>query len=207
MRILGIALILTFIAVPESIAEVPRESLKYKRELIRHSRIIWGLDAPIPLFASQIHQESTWNHLAKSKYAKGLTQFTDSTAEWMIEIFPELKRANVFNPIWSMRAMLLYNSWLNQRIESINECNQWAMILSSYNGGLTWLNRDKALADGEGSNPDIWWDHVEKYSNRAEWAITENRNYSRNIIFKHQPMYSAWGDFSICSDLFSVGKK
>ena len=48
MRILGIALILTFIAVPESIAEVPRESLKYKRELIRHSRIIWGLDAPIP---------------------------------------------------------------------------------------------------------------------------------------------------------------
>ena len=80
-----------FIAVPESIAEVPRESLKYKRELIRHSRIIWGLDAPIPLFASQIHQESTWNHLAKSKYAKGLTQFTDSTAEWMIEIFPELK--------------------------------------------------------------------------------------------------------------------
>ena len=65
MRIFGIALILTFFAVPESIAEVPRESLKYKRELIRHSRIIWGLDAPIPLFASQIHQESTWNHLAK----------------------------------------------------------------------------------------------------------------------------------------------
>ena len=64
----------------------------------------------------------------------------------------------------------------------------------------TWLNRDKALAEGEGSNPDIWWDHVEKYSNRAEWAITENRNYSRNIIFKHQPMYSAWGDFSICTD-------
>ena len=92
MRTLGIVLILAFSAVPESIAEVPRESLKYKRELIRHSRIIWGLDAPIPLFASN-YQESTWNHLAKSKYAKGLTQFTDSTAEWMIEIFPELKKS------------------------------------------------------------------------------------------------------------------
>jgi len=199
MRTLGIALILSFIAATESIAEVPRESLKYKRELIRHSRIIWGLDAPIPLFASQIHQESTWNHLAKSKYAKGLTQFTDSTAEWMIEIFPELKRANVFNPIWSMRAMLLYNSWLNQRIESIDECNQWAMILSSYNGGLTWLNRDKELTQTKGSNQNIWWNNVEKYSNRADWAIKENRNYPKSIIFKHQLIYADWGYYNVCN--------
>ena len=199
MRYAFISLLFIFLSIPESNADVPRESLKYKRELIRQSRIIWGLDAPIPLFASQIHQESTWNHLAKSKYAKGLTQFTDSTAEWMIEIFPELKRANVYNPNWSIRAMLLYDSWLDDRIKSIDDCNQWAMILSSYNGGLTWLNRDKALAEAKGSNPNIWWNHVEKYSNRADWAIRENRNYSKSIIFKHQNLYADWGKSYICN--------
>ena len=199
MRYAFISLLFIFLSIPESNADVPRESLKYKRELIRQSRIIWGLDAPIPLFASQIHQESTWNHLAKSKYAKGLTQFTDSTAEWMIEIFPQLKRANVYNPNWSIRAMLLYDSWLDDRIKSIDECNQWAMILSSYNGGLTWLNRDKALAEAKGSNPNVWWNHVEKYSNRADWAIKENRNYSKSIIFKHQNLYADWGKSYICN--------
>ena len=199
MRYAFISLLFIFLSIPESNADVPRESLKYKRELIRQSRIIWGLDAPIPLFASQIHQESTWNHLAKSKYAKGLTQFTDSTAEWMIEIFPDLKRANVYNPNWSIRAMLLYDSWLDDRIKSIDDCNQWAMILSSYNGGLTWLNRDKALAEAKGSNPNIWWNHVEKYSNRADWAIRENRNYSKSIIFKHQNLYADWGKSYICN--------
>ena len=199
MRYAFISLLFIFLSIPESNADVPRESLKYKRELIRQSRIIWGLDAPIPLFASQIHQESTWNHLAKSKYAKGLTQFTDSTAEWMIEIFPELKRANVYNPNWSIRAMLLYDSWLDDRIKSIDDCNQWAMILSSYNGGLTWLNRDKALAEAKGSHPNIWWNNVEKYSNRADWAIRENRNYSKSIIFKHQNLYADWGKSYICN--------
>ena len=199
MRYAFISLLFIFLSIPESNADVPRESLKYKRELIRQSRIIWGLDAPIPLFASQIHQESTWNHLAKSKYAKGLTQFTDSTAEWMIEIFPQLKRANVYNPNWSIRAMLLYDSWLDDRIKSIDDCNQWAMILSSYNGGLTWLNRDKALAEAKGSNPNIWWNNVEKYSNRADWAIRENRNYSKSIIFKHQNLYADWGKSYICN--------
>ena len=199
MRYVFISVLFIFLSIPESNADVPRESLKYKRELIRQSRIIWGLDAPIPLFASQIHQESTWNHLAKSKYAKGLTQFTDSTAEWMIEIFPELKRANVYNPNWSIRAMLLYDSWLDERIISIDGCNQWAMILSSYNGGLTWLNRDKVLAEANGSNPNIWWNNVEKYSKRADWAIEENRNYSRSIIFNHQAIYAEWGNVNVCN--------
>ncbi|HJM09496.1 MAG TPA: lytic transglycosylase domain-containing protein, partial [Gammaproteobacteria bacterium] len=95
---LFLSLFLFFLVTPESNAEEPRSSLKYKRDLIRHSRIVWGLNAPVPLFASQIHQESSWNHLAKSKYAKGLTQFTGTTADWIAEVYPELKRANVYNP-------------------------------------------------------------------------------------------------------------
>ena len=118
----------------------------------------------------------------------------------MIEIFPELKRANVYNPNWSIRAMLLYDSWLDERIKSIDDCNQWAMILSSYNGGLTWLNRDKELTETRGSNPNIWWNNVEKFSNRADWAIKENRNYSKNIILKHQIIYADWGESYICKN-------
>ena len=197
---LFVTFLLFFLIIPQVNAEAPRSSLKYKRDLIRHSRIVWGLNAPIPLFASQIHQESSWNHLAKSKYAEGLSQFTRSTADWIVDVYPELKRANVYNPKWSMRAMLLYDNWLYERILSENECEQWAMVLSSYNGGLTWLNRDKKLTKSRGGNPQKWWNNVENFSQRADWAIIENRNYARKIIYEHQSIYGDWGRYYICEE-------
>ena len=159
------------------------------------------MNAPVPLYAAQIHQESSWNHLAKSKYAEGLSQFTGSTAEWIIKIFPELEDANVYNPIWSIRAMLLYDTWLNERISSSGECNQWAMILSSYNGGLTWLNMDKEITKNNNKDPETWWNNVENYSSRANWAYQENRDYPKKIIFLHQPKYLNCGGKHICGDL------
>ena len=121
------------ISVNNLSANEPIDSLKYKRDLIRYSRVTWGMDAPISLFASQIQQESSWNRLAKSKYADGLSQFTPTTAKWIKDVYPELAQGNVYNPIWSIRAMLLYDRWLDNRISSEGECDQWAMILSSYN--------------------------------------------------------------------------
>ena len=198
MRSLSIILLLLLI-VPQSLsANEPKESLKYKRDLIRYSRITWGMDAPVPLFASQIHQESSWNRLAKSKYADGLSQFTPATAKWIKDLYPELAKGNVYNPIWSIRAMLLYDKWLDNRISSEEECDQWAMILSSYNGGLTWLNRDKALTESSGANPKAWWNNVELYSSRAKWAKKENRNYPKKIIYDHQIIYEEWGNKYIC---------
>ena len=94
--------------------------------------------------------------------------------------------------------MLLYDQWLDKEISSTGECDQWAMILSSYNGGLTWLNRDKSLAESNGANPKIWWDSVELYSSRDDWAMIENRNYSKKIIFEHQSIYKNWGNKYIC---------
>jgi len=191
---------LAFILLQNTYAEEPQQSLKYKRDLIRYSRVTWGMDAPIALFASQIHQESSWNHLAKSKYAKGLSQFTPRTAKWIRDVFPELKIGNIYNPIWSIRAMLLYDKWLDKEISSIGECNQWAMVLSSYNGGLTWLNRDKSLTESNGADPKIWWNSVELYSSRDDWAMIENRNYSKKIIFEHQAIYKDWGSKYICKN-------
>ena len=179
-------------------ASEPRNSLKYKRDLIRYSRITWGMDAPVALFASQIQQESSWDYLAKSPYAEGLTQFTPSTAKWLKELYPELSNGNVYNPIWSIRAMLLFDQWLDKNIKTKNECNQWAMILSSYNGGLGWLKKDIQLASSKGKNPELWWNNVELYSSRADWAIKENRNYPRKILLNHQSIYSNWGRVVAC---------
>ena len=179
-------------------ASEPRNSLKYKRDLIRYSRITWGMDAPVALFASQIQQESSWDYLAKSPYAEGLTQFTPSTANWMKELYPELSNGNVYNPIWSIRAMLLFDQWLDKNIKTKNECNQWAMILSSYNGGLGWLKKDIQLSSSKGKNPELWWNYVELYSSRADWAMKENRNYPKKILLNHQSNYSNWGRAIIC---------
>ena len=123
MKKLVLLFIFIFTTLPNEASE-PRNSLKYKRDLIRYSRITWGMDAPVALFASQIQQESSWDYLAKSPYADGLTQFTPSTANWIKELYPELTNGNVYNPIWSIRAMLLYDQWLDKNIKTKNECNQ-----------------------------------------------------------------------------------
>lgn len=178
--------------------DAPRESLKYKRDLIRHSQNIVGLNSPIPMFASQIHQESYWNFRAQSKYAHGLTQFTPETAEWIVKVFPDLIKPNVFNPLWAIRAMIKYDMWLYKRIKANTECDKWAMVMSSYNGGLGWLLRDKKLARVKGLDPFLWWDNVEKTSNRAGWAFRENREYPHRILHKHQPRYRMWGTKYVC---------
>ena len=194
-----IIFMIIFILVPITIATPePRKSLKYKRDLIRYSRITWGMNAPVALFASQIQQESSWDYLAKSPYADGLTQFTPSTASWLKEIYPELSNGNVYNPIWAIHAMLLYDQWLDKEIKAKDECNQWAMILSSYNGGLGWLKKDIELSSSKGMNPEIWWNNVELYSLRADWAMKENRNYPKKILLNHQSSYSNWGRAVIC---------
>jgi membrane-bound lytic murein transglycosylase MltF len=74
------------------------------------------------------------------------------------------------------------------------------MVLSSYNGGLTWLNRDKKLTKSRGGNPQKWWNNVENFSQRADWAIIENRNYARKIIYEHQSIYGDWGKYYICEE-------
>lgn len=179
----------------------PRAAQQYKRDLIRYSRVTFGMDAPIPALAAQIHQESGWNALAKSPYAHGLTQFTPDTATWISQLYPELGgKPDVYNPIWSIRAMLLYDKRLINQFEALDYCNKYAFALSGYNGGPGWVNRDKKLAAQRGDNPLIWWGHVEKHSARAAWAIKENRHYPDVILNKHQLIYKDWGTTYVCPE-------
>ncbi len=173
--------------------EIPREAVRYQRQLMREAQAVWGLKAPIALFAAQIHQESGWRADARSKFAGGLAQFTPDTAAWIGSAYKDLAGAEPFNPSWAMRAMVRYDRHLFDRIEAVSPCDQWAMTLSAYNGGLGWLKRDKALTLRAGLDPLRWWENVELHSPRADWAIRENRGYPRRIMLDLQSRYHRWG--------------
>lgn len=179
----------------------PSRSIKYKSFFIRTAHYEFGLDAPVALLAGQVHQESAWRPDVDSPYASGLTQFTPSTAKWISEIYPDLGPNEVYNPKWSIRAMMRYDKHLFERLTFAKDsCNQWAMTLSAYNGGYGWIKRDRKLAVADGKDGTVWWDNIEMHSGRAEWAYEENRGYPRRIIYRHQEIYVEhnWGGPVVC---------
>lgn len=177
----------------------PRASLSYRADLIRSARFVWGLDAPIPSFAAQIHQESGWRPDAQSAFAAGLTQFTPATAEWISGAYPnELGEGQPFNPKWAIRALVRYDRHLWERNVAATDCDRMAFVLAAYNGGNGWVNKDRRLTKAKGGDPLRWWGHVEKYSPRATWAYKENRDYPRKILYKWQPIYAGWGGKRLC---------
>lgn len=201
--ILGLVSCIGYALENKAEANIPDRAYKYRAFLIRQAHFEFGLNAPIPMFAAQIHQESAWRPDVSSPYAHGLTQFTPDTAKWISEVFPDLGTADVFNPKWAIRAMLKYDKYLHSKFpKAASECDRWAFALSSYNGGLGWVKRDMRLTSAAGDDPTKWWGNVEKYSNRADWAIEENRGYPKRILYRNQEFYindgNRWAGAKIC---------
>lgn len=189
--------------IEEADRYIPRAAYSYNSYLIRQARFDMGMEAPIALFASQIHQESAWNPRAKSPYAAGLTQFTPDTEKWIIGLFPSLGAEGVYDPYWAIRAMIAYDKRLLGQITAETNCDDWAMVLSSYNGGLGWLLRDKTYTQNKGGNRNLWWGQVESNPDprRAAQFVHENRDYPIKIIHRHQPYYlvtGRWGTTRVC---------
>lgn len=187
----------------EGKAGIPQRANAYKRDLVRVAHTHWGLNAPVSLFAGQIHQESAWRTNAQSRYADGLAQFTPKTAEWITSIYPKALGDNAapFSPHWALTAMVLYDRRLYGAVDAATACDRWAFALSAYNGGLGWVYRDKRLCDdAEGCDGNRWWDNVEHHTNRADWAQHENRDYPRRILYRHEPMYrrAGWPGAPVC---------
>jgi len=194
----GVGLLLVAILIvscqPANAWQPPAESSRYQRELTRIVQQEWGLPAPVAIHAAQIQQESGWRADAESPAgAEGLSQFMPSTSEWIAEIYPDLGAAAPYSPTWAMRAQSRYNRWHWQRIDAADICSHWALTLSAYNGGLGWVYRDQRLARAADDDPSVWFGHVERYTNRADWARTENRDYVDRILLQYTPRYAAAG--------------
>jgi hypothetical protein len=193
---------LCLISVAHAADAIPREALRYQHTLVQQSHFAWGLDAPISSFAAQVHTESRWQPGATSPVgAQGITQFMPSTETWINRAYPELARlGNATNPVWGLRALVTYDRYLWDRIEALNACEHMAMVLSSYNGGLGWLQRDRAKTTA--ALRDRWFGGVETANaGRANAAWNENRAYPRLILRQREPLYIAagWGP-GVCND-------
>lgn len=178
-------------------SKIPRAAKIHQATLIRSAHAFWGLDAPIALFAGQIHAESRWRTDAKSPVgAEGLAQFMPATAKWLPEVAPKTGKPMPYNPAWALRALVAYDLWLYKKVKADNDYERMAMMLSAYNGGLGWVYRDKKLAEKKGLNAKLWFNNVEKVnSGRNAANFKENRNYPRNIMLKYQHYYAkaGWG--------------
>jgi len=185
-------------------AQVPAASWVYQRPITRQAQATFGLNAPVARLAAQMHQESSWRpEVCSWAGACGLAQFMPSTAGWMAEMFPDqLAPADPADPGWAIQANAYYNQWLYQRNRNwADECARWAGVLSGYNGGLGWVNRDRRLAAAAGADPARWFGSVELFSGRADWAMDENRFYVRQILLDLEPRYSraGWPGEPVCN--------
>lgn len=203
LLILGlVGLFIAAVTIAAHAQSIPAAAQQHRADLTRNARVVWGLDAPVALFAAQIHQESAWRPGALSPAgAQGLAQFMPNTATWIAQLYPELRAAAPYNPGWAVRALAQYDRWIWQRVRAADHCERWAMTLSGYNGGPGWIARDQRLAEQRGLDPTAWWDSVETVNagrSAANWR--ENRDYPRRIIHRWQPLYVAagWGA-GVCS--------
>lgn len=173
-------------------AEPPRKALKYRRELTRIAHQQWGLDAPIPAFAAQIHQESFWRPDAVSRVgAKGMAQFMPGTAKWWCEMHklsPE--NCQPTNPRWAMRAMIGYDKFLLARVHGQSEYDRFYAALRSYNGGLGhWLKEARLAKFQTRKRIDAQCGKARRHRSHCK----ENLGYPKRILNIHQPKYAGWG--------------
>jgi len=179
---------------PQAVPEPPRAALAYRNDLVRTSRAVWGMDAPVAVFAAQIHQESAWNHRAVSKVgAAGLAQFMPGTTKWIGTLDPQLAAREPYNPAWAMRALVFYDQWLFERAPARYEAfdRMW-VALRGYNGGLGHWQAE-AAASGAAKPTRLQVDKACGRARRSAAHCPENLGYPHRILQVLQPRYLRWG--------------
>lgn len=173
---------------------IPRDALRYQRDLIGNARAVWGINAWISTFAGQVHQESTWKADARSRTgAAGLAQFMPRTSDWISGLYrDELGENQPLNPAWALRALVRYDKHLYDRVSRFETaCDRIRFALADYNGGSGWRIKRQNASPRPGSfedtsviNPGI-----------AAANQRENEEYPRRIVFRWQPLYvkAGWG--------------
>ncbi|MGM9989146.1 transglycosylase SLT domain-containing protein [Desulfovibrio piger] len=185
------------ISVKAAEVTIPRAAQQYRATLVRAAHATWGMDAPVSVFAAQVHTESWWrNDTVSHVGAQGLAQVMPATARWLPSVAPETGKPEPFNPGWSLRALCTYDRWLWERVTGHSDMERMAFTLSAYNGGLGWVNRDRKKARALGVDDRRWFGAVENVNaGRGKAAFRENRNYPRLILKERQYAYikAGWG--------------
>jgi soluble lytic murein transglycosylase-like protein len=193
--ILGVIFLLIWLPSPALAQETPRAALQHRAALTRIAHAGWGLDAPVPLFAAQIQQESGWNPQAVSRVgATGMAQFMPATANWWCALNKlSAIECQPSSPVWAIRSLVGYDRWLYQRVRGESEFDRaWAM-LRSYNGGLGHWQIEAAKAGAGAGFDRIAIDAACGRASRSAVHCAENLSYPDRILNRIQPRYAAWG--------------
>ena len=175
-------------------AQVPQASQQYRGLLVRTAHAAWGLDAPVAVFAAQVHQESAWRSDAVSHVgAQGLAQFMPATTKWIAGLHPDLAAQQPYNPAWALRALVTYDRWLYDRApERYSARDRMWVALRSYNGGLGhWQQEAASTGLAQPSRAQV--DAACGTARRAALHCKENLGYPHRILVVLQPRYAAWG--------------
>lgn len=182
-------------------AEIPSEAWRYQRDMTRSAWRTFGPTAPVATLAAQIQQESSWRINAVSLAgAQGFAQFMPATAADMAHRFPnDCAPANPFSPRWAFNCRDRYLQTLIVAASNGNtdECSEWAFGFRAYNGGGTWVKRDRRLAAMDGADPNNWLAVYGYNAGRSEASFRENSEYPIRI-FNTATTYAPWGDWLHC---------
>ena len=172
-------------------AAPPAAAVKHRATLTREAQFVFGLNAPVAMFAAQIEQESSWRETVTAwDNGRGLAQFMDPTTSFITKLYPELGKADPYNPRWAMRALVRYDQWLIARVKGKSDCYSWAAALKGYNAGLGYVQQ----AQKKSVDPNTWFGVTEFVTTKQSAKNFEySRQYPHWILFKRQPKYLSWG--------------
>jgi soluble lytic murein transglycosylase-like protein len=176
-------------------AQVPAAAQQYRGQLVRAAHSVWGLNAPIAVFAAQVYQESAWMPEAVSRVgARGLAQFMPATANWWCDLNKLAPAAcQPHNPAWALRALVGYDKYLYDRTPThYSAFDRMWVALRGYNGGLGHWQRE-AVASGATQPTRQQVDAACGKARRAAAHCRENLHYPHRILVELQPRYSNWG--------------
>lgn len=179
---------------PMAHAQVPQAAQQYRPLLVRTAHAFWGLDAPVAVFAAQVHQESAWRPGAVSHVgAQGLAQFMPATTQWIAGLHPDLATQQPYNPAWALRALVTYDLWLYERTPArYDPFDRMWVALRAYNGGLGhWQAEARGLGVRLPSRVQV--DAACGTARRAAVHCRENLGYPHRILVVLQPRYLQWG--------------
>lgn len=164
---------------------------QYRAILTREAQAVFGLVAPVPMLAGQMRQESSCRASVTAwDNGRGLAQFMDPTAEQVSRSYPEIGPPDPYNPVWAIRALVRYDSWLYERVRGNNSCERWAAALKGYNAGLGYVQRAQRISP----TPGIWFGATEHINaGQTVKNFDYSRRYPHVVLFTHQPLYIAWG--------------